>query len=143
LKVDSENPIEIATQWLINDSFRKYLHPQVAELIRKYIDVTNLIKSQNKEELPFLYCPLCGTTLQKTPRPFGGDSWKEYLTCANNHKLSDRNGIMFEMALLSNDISDDFFYVRLKRFLEVGLKDNLPDQISELFKKIIEKRNKN
>src|SRR5665213_1113812 len=51
LKVNKDDSIEIAKEWLKNEDYRKNIHSQIAEILRKYIEMYETKNTSNEQTL--------------------------------------------------------------------------------------------
>ena len=82
--LDHQSNEAIASFWLSDAAARAHLNPQLAELLRIFLERRHV-----KAERPFTYCPLCGLALSHYDQP---DIWVLGLRCANGHTWATRGG---------------------------------------------------
>jgi hypothetical protein len=136
LMANTTNNIEIATEWLTNTELRAEIQNQVAEILRKYIELSDSNYTDTEETNSNKFCPICGLTLEEFKQD---DVWVQGLKCSNGHQLYSRSGLSFNNATLTPDINKDTFSVLVKSYLEEEQRQHLPNQITQLLTEINEK----
>lgn len=81
---ESASPTEVARYWLTNSQARDRLNPQLAHLLRQFLEQRAL-----SFEPEFKWCPVCGKPLSPFEQP---DIWVQGLTCENKHEFAARGG---------------------------------------------------
>jgi hypothetical protein len=134
LRVDKDSNLEIAKEWLVNTAFRQNIQSQVAEILRKYVEQSE-IKDEPTDESDLLdnYCPVCSLAFKEFKQD---DVWVIGLTCANGHIFYSRNGLNYKNSTLKPDIDEATFEFLIDGYISPEQKDQLPDQILNLFKTI-------
>ena len=133
LQSDKTSPLEIAKDWLTDKNLRKQVQNQLAEILRKYIDIQTSISNEEEKNQSFMYCPICTFDLKEFEQD---DVWVVGLKCSNNHILYSRNGLSYDGAWLKTDISKDTFSFLIKSYLEEARSEHLPEQIAKLLTEI-------
>ena len=136
LEVGKNDTVEIAKEWLINKNFRKELQNQVAEILRKYIDICKSGKKEEEENYSNNFCPVCGLELHESKED--DHDWTIGLKCFNNHIFNERGGLQYKLAHLKPDISRTTFDFLVEGYLEKEQRKYLPDQIVTLLTSIVE-----
>jgi hypothetical protein len=131
LKVNKDNELEIAKEWLTNEDYRKNIHSQIAEILRKYIELKDLNNQIGDQNILDNSCPVCSFSLQEFKQD---DVWVVGLKCANEHIFYSRNGLTYKNSTLKPDISEVTFYILIDNYLDEEQTEHLPDQIIALFK---------
>jgi hypothetical protein len=133
LKANKDNNLEIAKEWLTNEDFRKNIHAQLAEILRKYIELNNLTSQLENQSISDNYCPVCSLDLQGFDQD---DVWVKGLKCANEHIFYSRNGLSYNNSTLIPDISETGFYSLIRSYLSEDQKAQIPYQLITLFSSI-------
>jgi hypothetical protein len=137
LAVNDENPVNIARVWLSNEDYRNSIHSQIAEILRKYIEINEFQQQQENQNTIENYCPVCSLKLKKFKQD---DVWVQGLKCANKHIFYSRNGLSYKNSTLKPDISKADLYSLIEWYLNSEQKDHLPNQIVALFRTIMQER---
>jgi hypothetical protein len=130
LKVNKDNYLEIAKEWLTNEDFRKNIHSQIAEILRRYVELHETNNKYNERNILNNYCPVCSLSLQKFKQD---DVWVEGLKCTNDHVFYSRNGLTYKNSTLITDIDKTKFEFLINSYLTGEQKEQLPNQIITLF----------
>jgi alkanesulfonate monooxygenase SsuD/methylene tetrahydromethanopterin reductase-like flavin-dependent oxidoreductase (luciferase family) len=80
----SPSEAEAAHYWLTNSQARDHLNPQLAQLLRQFVEHRAL-----SYEPEFNWCPACGRPLLPFEQP---DVWVQGLACENGHEFAARGG---------------------------------------------------
>ena len=135
--VNDENTINIAKTWLSNEDYRKCIHSQIAEILRKYIEINDFPQQQENQNTSENYCPGCSLDLVEFEQD---DVWVRGLECTNKHTFYSRNGLSYKNSTLKPDISKTDLYFLIDGYLNSEQKDHLPNQIVVLFRTIMLER---
>jgi len=136
LTVGKDSRIDVAKEWLTNANFRKELQNQVAEILRKFIDLNESNYTQEEQDYSYNFCPVCSFALRESKQD--DDDWTRGLRCTNNHIFHERNGLSYKLAELKPDITKADFDFLVKAYLDKEQRKYLPDQIVTLLTSIVE-----
>jgi len=133
LTVNKNNNIEIAKEWLNNENYRKNINSQIAEVLRKFIESSDLASSPENQNILEKYCPVCSLSLKEFKQE---DVWVKELKCTNDHIFHSRNGLSYNNSTLKPDIDKTQFQALIESYLNSDQKEQLPGQIAALFEEI-------
>jgi|GEM_PF-4367125 len=129
LQSDKTTSLEIAKDWLTDKNLRKQLQNQLAEVLRKYVNMQASVTVDEENHDVFNFCPICGFPLEKFEQD---DVWVEGLECPNKHVFYSRNGLSHNLTNLQPDITKKDFDFLLEGYLEEDQREYLPEQIIKL-----------
>lgn len=132
IKSDKNSLLELAGEWLTDKDLRNNLQSQLAEILRKYIDLKTQNTVVEQKISAFKYCPLCSSRLKKFKQD---DIWVVGLKCKNGHELYLRNGLSYEGAQLEPDLSNENFIFLLNAYVD-DPGSRVPNQIIKLLSDI-------
>jgi len=135
LKVNKGGNIEVAKEWLTNEDYRKNVQSQVAEILRKYIEIHDTKEIDDQQTVSYNYCPLCSLSLNKFKQD---DVWVQGLKCRYGHSFYSRTGLSYKNASLKPDIDKTTFKWLIDSYSSPEQKEHLPDQLVSLFNDIKE-----
>ena len=127
--------IDIAREWLTNNTLRKEYQNQVAEILRKYIDLNQANNNCDEQNRQNNFCPICSLHLKEFEQD---DVWVIGLKCSNNHIFYERDGLSYKLVQLKPDITKATFDFLVESYLRKEQSEHLPDQIVKLLKTISE-----
>lgn len=113
-KIPSGKPVEMAKECLANKTLREFIPNQVAEILRKYIDLVEADITLKEDDPEVHFCPICSKSLQEFPQD---DVWVKGLSCSNKHILYERNGLTYNLATLEPDMTKALFNFHLNGWL--------------------------
>jgi hypothetical protein len=111
--MSDHSPQAIANYWLSDQLPRSLLNPQLAELLRVFLESRRVT-----DEPEFSFCPICGEALAEYDQP---DIWVKGLRCLRSHSWAERGGRLYSPPVeLLAEHSDTV----VSQLIAAWLKDN-------------------
>lgn len=132
----NDNELVVIQSWLTDFNLRSKLNNQLANIIRRILEIkSKKINIENNYEV-FKYCIFCSNELSEFQQ---NDVWVKGLECIKHHRFLVRNGLGFQVNGYSLKLQDDMSNSILVNLVEAWLRPNkfLEKQLHEQIKRIL------